>query len=124
MPVNTANLGGGGTVIGTGLSIVTEGNSAVSAYGPRLGCDVAVVATTVAAFDSADTTFAVTGAAALDPIIVAAPSSISADLVYTAFVPSAGNVTLRLVNSTLTAIAQTAQTWGIEILRRSAVTRI
>lgn len=119
MPVQ--NLG---TVFGGGISIVTDGNSAVSAYGPVIGRDVAVVATTVAVYDSASTSFAVGGAAVGDGIIIHPPSAISADLVWNAYVGSAGNVTLQFVNSTITAIAQTAQTWGFSLMRRSFVTRI
>ena len=39
------------------------------------------------------------------------------------FVPSAGNVTITLVASTLTA-EQTAQTWGVSLMRRSFITSI
>lgn len=113
-----------GTALSHGLSIYTDGGSAVSAYGPIIGRDVAVIALTAPAFDSVQTVFVVTGAAVGDPVLVAGPSSISSDLVFNAWVSSAGNVTLQFANSTLTAIVQTAQTWGVGCLRRSFVTSI
>ena len=122
MPVNTVSLDGG-TIFSGGVSIVTAGDSAVSAYGPIVGRDVAVVAITVAANDSTNTAFAVTGAAVGDGVIVHPPSAISADLIWNAFVSSAGNVTLQFANSTITAVAQTAQTWGFSLIRRSIVSR-
>lgn len=115
-----------GTVFPGGVSITTDGNSAVSAYGPIIGRSVSVVALTVPSIldsTSIDTTFAVGGAAEGDTVLIGAPSGISAGVVPYAFVPSAGNVTLRLVASKGTA-AQTAQTWDFTILRRSFVTRI
>lgn len=115
-----------GTAIGGGLSVYTGGNSAVSAYGPIIGRDAAVVALTVPATlnaTSVDTTFPVTGAAVGDGVILHPPSSLSAGVVAFGFVPSAGNVTIRLVASSDTA-AQTAQTWGVSLVRRSLVTSI
>lgn len=115
-----------GTAFGHGLSIYTEGNSVVSAYGPTIGRNVAVIALTVPSIldsTSVDTTFAVTGAAVNDAVIVGAPSGLSAGVFAFGFVPSAGNVTLRLVASSGTA-AQTAQTWNVQCLRRSFVTSI
>ena len=124
MPVNTAfqDLG---SVFPGGVSIVTAGNSAVSAYGPIIGRDVAVVAQTVPSIldsTSINTTFAVTGAAVGDGVIVHPPSGISAGVHAFAFVSSAGNVTLSLIASVGTA-SQTAQTWGFSLIRRSFVTR-
>ena len=113
-----------GTSFGGGLSVYTEGGSAVSAYGPIIGRDVAVVAQTVPAIlniRSIDTTFAVTGAAVGDGVIVHPPSSLSAGVTAFAFVPSAGNVTLRLSASD-TTVNQVAQTWGFSLIRRSIVT--
>jgi len=113
-----------GTVMQQGLSIVTAGGSAVSAYGPILGRSVAVVALTVPSIldsTSIDTTFAVPGAAVGDTVLVGYPSGLSAGVMAQAFVPSAGNVTLRLFASSGTA-AQTAQTWDFTIHRRSMVT--
>lgn len=123
MPVNTVTLDQG-TVLSQGLSIITAGDSAVSAYGPIIGRDVAVIALTAPVFESVQTVFAVTGAAVGDGVLVAGPSSISSDLQFNAWVSSAGNVTLQFVNSTITAIVQTAQTWGVTLLRRSFITRI
>ena len=117
---------GGGSVLGGGLSIVTEGNSAVSAYGPIIGATVAVVAQTVPSIldsTSINTTFAVGGAAVGDTVLVGYPSGISAGVIAQAFVPSAGNVTLTLVASKGT-VAQTAQNWDFTIIRRSFVTRL
>ena len=113
-----------GTALSHGLSIYTAGNSAVSAYGPIIGRDVAVIALTVPVFESVQTVFTVTGAAVGDAVLVAGPSSISSDLIFNAWVSSAGNVTLQFVNSTITAIVQTAQTWGINCIRRSFITSI
>lgn len=116
---------GGGTVFSGGLSVITEGNSAVSAYGPIIGKTVSVVALTVPSIldsTSIDTTFAVAGAATGDTVLVGYPSSVSAGVFAQAFVPSAGNITLRLVASSGTA-NQTAQSWDFTILRRSFVTR-
>lgn len=115
-----------GTALGHGLSVYTAGGSAVSAYGPVIGRDVAVVALTVPSIldsTSVDTTFAVTGAAVGDGVILHPPSAISAGVVAFGFVPSAGNVTITLVASKGTA-AQTAQTWGVSLMRRSFVTSI
>lgn len=115
-----------GTALGHGLSIYTDGGSAVSAYGPVIGRSVAVVALTVPSVldsTSIDTTFAVGGAAVGDTVLIGYPSSISAGVFAQAFVPSAGNVTLRLVASSGTA-NQTAQTWDFTIHRRSFVTSI
>ena len=115
-----------GTSFGHGLSVYTQGGSAVSAYGPIIGADVAVVALTVPATlnaRSVDSTFAVAGAAVGDGVIVHPPSSISAGVTAFAWVPSAGNVTLRLSASGDTA-AQTAQTWGVSLMRRSFITSI
>lgn len=111
-----------GTSFSHGLSVTTAGGSAVSAYGPIVGANVAVVAITVAAHDSTTTAFAVGGAAVGDGVIVHPPSAVSADLIWNAFVSSAGNVSLQLANSTITAIAQTAQTWGFSLIRRSFMT--
>ena len=125
MPVNTAFLDAGSVFPG-GISVITAGNSAVSAYGPIIGRDVAVVALTVPSIldsTSINTTFAVTGAAVGDGVLVHPPSAISAGVHSFAFVPSAGNVTLTLVASTGTA-AQTAQTWGFSLIRRSFLTRL
>ena len=127
MPVNTVSIDLG-TVLSQGLSITTAGNSAVSAYGPRIGRDVAVVALMVPrnlqASSSTETTFAATGAAVGDPVFVGPPSALSADLDWAAYVSSAGNVTLRLLNPSASTITQTAQTWSFDIARRSFVTRI
>ena len=113
-----------GTALGHGLSIYTAGGSVVSAYGPIIGRDVAVIALTVPASDSVQTVFAVTGAAVGDACIVAGPSSISSDVGFNAFVSSAGNVTLQFTNSPITAAVQTAQTWGVTLIRRSFITSI
>ena len=113
-----------GTALSHGLSIYTAGGSAVSAYGPIIGRDVAVIALTAPANDSVQTVFAVTGAATGDAVIVAGPSSISSDLQFNAYVSSAGNVTLQFINSTITSIVQTAQTWGVSLIRRSFITSI
>ena len=124
MPVNSISPGDLGTAFSGGLSIYTAGGSAVSAYGPIIGRDVAVVAQTVPSIldsTSIDTTFAVTGAAVGDGIIIHPPSAISAGVHSFAFVSSAGNVTLTLVASKGTA-NQTAQTWGFSLMRRSVVT--
>lgn len=113
-----------GTAFGHGLSVYTAGGSAVSAYGPILGRDVAVVALTVPAIlnsTSVDTTFAVPGAAVGDGVILHPPSALSAGVTAFGFVPSAGNVTITLTASIATAV-QTAQTWGVSLLRRSFVT--
>lgn len=115
-----------GTALSHGLSIYTAGDSAVSAYGPIIGRNVAVVALTVPSIldsTSVDTTFAVTGAAVGDTVSIAAPSGLSAGVIAFGFVPSAGNVTIRLVASSGTA-AQTAQTWGVTCTRRSFITSI
>lgn len=115
-----------GSSLGYGLSIYTAGGSAVSAYGPIIGADVAVVALTVPATlnaRSVDTTFAVPGAAVGDGVVLHPPSGISAGVTAFGFVPSAGNVTIRLSASDATA-AQTAQTWGVSLVRRSFVTSI
>ena len=113
-----------GTAFGGGVSVYTGGGSAVSAYGPIIGADVAVVALTIPATlnsYSIDTVFALAGAAVNDIVMLGPPSALSAGVSATAFVSSAGNVTLRLEASTVTA-AQTAQTWGITLMRRSFVT--
>ena len=115
-----------GTALSHGLSIYTAGNSAVSAYGPVIGRDVAVVALTVPAIlnsTSIDTTFAVTGAAVGDAVLLGPPSALSAGVTAFGFVPSAGNVTLTLTASIATA-NQTAQTWNVTLLRRSFITSI
>lgn len=115
-----------GSALGGALSIYTEGGSAVSAYGPIIGADVAVVALTVPATlnsMSIDTTFGVPGAAVGDGVLVHPPSALSAGVTAFGFVPSAGNVTLTLTASGATA-AQTAQTWGVSLIRRSIVTSI
>lgn len=116
---------GGGTSFGGGLSIYTEGGSSVSAYGPIIGGSISVVALTVPSIldsTSIDTTFALLGAATGDTVLVGYPSGVSAGVFAQAFVPSAGNVTLRLMASSGTA-NQTAQTWDFTIHRRSFVTR-
>jgi hypothetical protein len=115
-----------GTAFGHGLSVYTDGGSAVSAYGPVIGRAVAVVAQTVPSIldsTSIDTTFAVSGAAVGDTVLVGYPSGVSAGVFAQAFVPSAGNITLRLIASSGTA-AQTAQTWDFTIHRRSFMTSI
>lgn len=115
-----------GTTLSYGLSIATAGNSAVSAYGPIIGRNVAVIALTVPAIlnsTSVDTTFAVSGAAVGDGVILHPPSALSAGVVAFGFVPSAGNVTITLVASVATAV-QTAQTWGVSLVRRSFITSI
>lgn len=115
-----------GTVFGGGVSVTTDGNSAVSAYGPIIGKTVAVVAQTIPSIldsSSIDTTFALAGAAVGDTVLVGYPSGLSAGVIAQAFVPSAGNVTLSLVASKGTA-NQTAQNWDFTILRRSFVTRM
>lgn len=115
-----------GTAFGQGVSVYTGGGSAVSAYGPIIGADVAVVALTVPATLNArsiDTTFAVSGAAVGDNVMLHAPSTLSAGVIAFGFVPSAGNVTLRLVASDTTA-NQVAATWGVSCMRRSQVTSI
>jgi hypothetical protein len=115
-----------GSVFGGGLSVTTEGNSDVSAYGPTIGRIVGVVALTVPSIldsTSIDTTFVVLGAAVNDPVILGPPSALSAGVHAFAWVSSAGNVTLRLVSSTGTA-NQVAGNWEVSILRRSFVTRI
>ena len=124
MPVNspTQNIG---TVLSQGLSVITTGNSAVSAYGPIIGRDVSVIALTVPATlnsTSVDTTFAVTGAAVSDGVILHPPSALSAGVAAFGFVSSAGNVTITLIASGATAV-QTAQTWGVSLVRRSFITR-
>ena len=124
MPVNTVSLEAG-TIFTGGVSIVTAGDSAVSAYGPIIGRDVAVVVLTVPSIldsTSIDTTFAVTGAAVGDGVVVHPPSAVSAGVHSFGFVSSAGNVTLTLVASKGTAV-QTAQTWGFSLMRRSIVSR-
>lgn len=121
-----ANVHDFGTVLSHGLSITTAGNSDVSAYGPVIGRNVAVVALTVPSVldsTSVDSVIPLTGAAVGDAVIIHYPSSISAGVFAQGFVSSAGNVTLRLVASQGTA-AQTAQTWGITCFRRSFVTRL
>lgn len=113
-----------GTSFSYGISVVTAGGSAVSAYGPVIGRSVAVVAQTIPSIldsTSIDTTFAVGGAAVRDGVIVGAPSGLSDGVGYYAFVSSAGNVTLRLTASKGTT-AQTAQTWDFTLLRRSFIT--
>lgn len=125
MPVNTLSLDGG-TVFSHGVSVTTAGDSAVSAYGPVIGRDVAVLALTVPSIldsTSVDTTFPVTGAAVGDTVSIAPPSGVSAGVHAFGFVSSAGIVTMTLVSSKGTA-AQTAQTWGVTLTRRSFVTRI
>ena len=78
----------------------------------------AVAVLTVPAFDSLDTTFANNSAAVADSIVgLAAPSATSADLIPYAFVSSASVITLRAVNSTLTEIVQTAQTWSYWLMK-------
>jgi len=123
MPVGSLDVG---TVHAHGLSIITQGNSVVSAYGPIIGRDVAVIALTVPAIlnsTSVDTTFAVTGAAVGDGVILHPPSALSPGVIAFGFVPSAGNVTITLVASVATAV-QTAQTWGVSLMRRSFITSI
>ena len=125
MPVNSASQDIG-TALSHGLSIYTAGGSAVSAYGPIIGRSVAVVALTVPSIldsTSIDTTFAVTGAAVGDAVIVGYPSGVSAGVAAFGFVPSAGNVTLRFIASSGTA-NQTAQTWDVTCHRRSFITSI
>ena len=115
-----------GTAFGGCVSIYTEGGSAVSAYGPIIGADVAVVAQTVPAIlniRSIDTTFALPGAAIRDGVIVHPPSTLSAGVTWDAFVPSAGNLTLRLSASD-TTVNQVAATWGFSLIRRSQFTSI
>lgn len=115
-----------GTALSHGLSIYTAGDSAISAYGPIIGRNVAVVVLTVPSIldsTSVDTTFAVTGAAVGDTVSLAPPSGVSAGVIAFGFVPSAGNVTIRLVASSGTAV-QTAQTWGVSLTRRSFITSI
>ena len=116
-----------GTALSHGLSIYTAGNSAVSAYGPVIGRDVAVVALMVPGSASTETSFAVTGAAVGDAVIVGPPSALSASIDWNAYVSSAGNITLRLSGSEGTSTSrttQTAQTWAFTILRRSFITSI
>ena len=113
-----------GTAFGHGVSVYTGGGSAVSAYGPIIGADVAVIALTAPANDSVQSVFALAGAATGDGVLVHGPSSISSDLAFNAWVSSAGNVTLQFVNSTITSIVQTTQTWGISLIRRSFATNI
>lgn len=115
-----------GTAFGGGVSVYTGGGSAVSAYGPIIGADVAVVAQTVPATlnsRSIDTTFALPGADIGDGVLVHPPSTVSAGLTWNAFVPSAGNLTLRLSASN-TTVNQVAATWGFSLIRRSAFTSI
>lgn len=115
-----------GTAFGGGVSVYTGGGSAVSAYGPIIGADVAVVAQTVPATlnsRSIDTTFALAGAAIGDGVLVHPPSTVSAGLTWDAFVPSAGNLTLRLSASD-TTVNQVAATWGFSLIRRSFFTSI
>lgn len=115
-----------GTSLGHGLSIYTQGGSAVSAYGPIIGADIALIALTVPATlnaRSVDSTIPLAGAAVGDGVVLHPPSSISAGVTAFGFVPSAGNVTIRLSASDTTA-AQTAQTWGVSLVRRSFITSI
>ena len=115
-----------GTSLSHGLSIYTDGGSAVSAYGPVIGRSVSVIALTVPSIldsTSVDTTFPVTGAAVGDGVILHPPSAISSGVIAFGFVSSAGIVTMSLVASKGTA-AQTAQTWGVSLVRRSFVTSI
>ena len=74
---------------------------------------------TVPAGQSLDTTFTLTGASTTGPqqVVVGAPSSLSADQAYNAFVSAADVGTLRLTNaSALTAVVQTAQTWRFTLV--------
>ena len=115
-----------GTAFGHGVSVYTGGGSAVSAYGPIIGADVAVVALTVPATlnaRSVDSVIPLAGAAVGDGVIIHPPSALSAGVTAFGFVNAADNVTLRLSASGATA-AQTAQTWGISLIRRSFMTSI
>lgn len=115
-----------GTSLGHGLSVYTQGGSAVSAYGPVIGRDVTVVALTVPATLNArsiDTAIPVAGAAVNDTVVVGPPSALSAGVTAFAFVSQAGEVTLRLSASDTTA-NQTAQTWSLTCMRRSHITSI
>lgn len=115
-----------GTAFGGGVSVYTGGGSAVSAYGPIIGADVAVVALTVPATlnaASVDTVIPLAGAAVGHGVLIHPPSALSSGINAFGFVSSAGNVTLRLSSSGVTA-AQTAQTWGISLIHRSLVTSI
>src|SRR5688572_15106370 len=81
---------------------------------------VTVVALTIPSIldsTSVDTTFAVTGAVVNDPVIVGAPSGLSAGVAAFGFVSSADNVTLRFIASKGT-VNQTAQPWNVSVLRR------
>jgi hypothetical protein len=121
-----ANLHDFGTVLSQGLSIVTAGNSNVSAYGPVVGRAVSVVALSVPSIldsTSVDTSFTVTGAAVGDGVLVGYPSAVSAGLGVFGFVSAANEVTLRLIASKGTT-AQTAQTWDVSVLKRSFVSRL
>jgi hypothetical protein len=69
------------------------------------------VVLTASANSSIDTTFAMTGATVGDGIVAAAPSALSGDLSYNAWVSAADTVTLRLSNCSTVDNVQTAQTW-------------
>lgn len=127
MPVNSASIDVG-TALSHGLSIYTAGGSAVSAYGPTVGRNVAVVVLTVPSITasgviSINTSFPVTGAAVGDIVTIGAPSSLSAGVIAFGFVSAANEVTLTLVASAGTAV-QTAQTWNVGLYRRSFITSI
>lgn len=70
-----------------------------------------VVALTVSANSSADTTFTFTGAKIGDGLVVGAPSAISGDLSFSAWISGADTGKLRLSNCSTVNNVQTAQTW-------------
>jgi hypothetical protein len=114
-----------GTSFSHGVAVTSTSLSAVSAHGPVVGRSVAVVALTVPSVldnTSVDTTFALTGAAVGDPVIIGHPSGLSTGVHAVGFVSAADEITLRLVSSKGT-VNQTAQTWSVSVMKRSHVTR-
>jgi len=121
MPVNTPLLSDGTSQFGSdvsirGLVIGGEAPLRVSSFQT-----FAIGASVVSGSSTFETTlnYNVVTPAANDVCVVAAPSAISSHLAYNAYVNSSNSVVLRFSNVTTGNMAQTAQTWGIALLRYS-----
>lgn len=91
-------------------SIAVGGGTAVKAFDSIL---TSVGQTPIAASSQTEFQVAFANSALSDFIGVAGPSSISAGVVATSYVSSAGTVILRLANVTTSALTQAARVWRL-----------
>lgn len=113
--LNSASAISGGALVGSSLQV---GSGAAVTVLSRI--TQSVVALTISCVTSTDTTFTLTSAttAAANPqsIIVGAPSALSANIVFSAYVSGTNQGTLRLSATTTANVAQTAQVWSFTLL--------